>query len=177
MKQRTPFPWGRPFMGHPALAIVAGSLAFAGSLPATEILENGSFENNNGFDGINSGFSWTSPNFPNEVFDVYNYTTQIWFTGPAPMGGGRLVLPHRRPRKHSGWCDRGTDAGPHFRRHRTDFPKHRRRVVRNSPSAPRSPDTYHKQIPASSNWNSSMAPISPSECPPPWMEAPEATTA
>lgn len=75
-------------MGHPALAIVAGSLAFAGSLPATEILENGSFENNNGFDGVNSGFSWTSPNFPNEVFDVYNYTTQIWFTGPAPMGGG-----------------------------------------------------------------------------------------
>ena len=75
-------------MGHTTLAIVAGSLAFAGSLPATEILENGSFENNNGFDGINSGFSWTSPNFPNEVFDVYNYTTQIWFTGPAPMGGG-----------------------------------------------------------------------------------------
>jgi len=75
-------------MGHNALAIVAGSLAFAGSLPATEILENGSFESNNGFDGINSGFSWTSPNFPNEVFDVYNYTTQIWFTGPPPMGGG-----------------------------------------------------------------------------------------
>ncbi len=88
MKQTTPLPWGRPFTAHPALAIVAGSLAFAGSLPATEIIENGSFENNNGFDGVNSGFSWTSPNYPNEVFDVYNYTTQIWFTGPAPMGGG-----------------------------------------------------------------------------------------
>ncbi|MCP4728850.1 MAG: hypothetical protein GY872_02130 [Roseibacillus sp.] len=88
MKQTTPLPWGRSFTAQTALAIVAGSLSFAGSLPATEILENGSFENNNGFDGINSGFSWTSPNYPNEVFDVYNYTTQIWFTGPAPMGAG-----------------------------------------------------------------------------------------
>ncbi len=74
-----------------ATGIVAGGLAFSGSVDAIELLTNGSFEQNNGFNGNNSGFGWTTV-FGTDTtlgFDVYDHTSQVFYGGPAPAGAGQ----------------------------------------------------------------------------------------
>lgn len=71
-------------------AILSGALMFVGPaapVAAVELLQNGSFEMNNGFDGDNSGFGWQNPNDA-LVFDVYSHSTQVYYEGPAPDNAG-----------------------------------------------------------------------------------------
>ncbi len=69
-------------------AILAGGLAFLGGVSdssGVELIQNGGFEMNNGFDADNSGFSWlNSDGAP--VFDVYSHSSQVYYEGPAPTG-------------------------------------------------------------------------------------------
>ncbi len=70
------------------VAILSGAFMFVGpAAPASavELLQNGSFEMNNGFDGDNSGFGWQNPNDA-LVFDVYSYSTQVYYEGVEPDG-------------------------------------------------------------------------------------------
>ena len=72
-----------------AAAILAGGLSFVGATtaPAVELIQNGGFETNDGFNGDNDGFGWmNSDGIP--VFDVYSHSTQIYYEGPAPTGAG-----------------------------------------------------------------------------------------
>ena len=72
------------------VAILSGAFMFVGpAAPASavELLQNGSFEMNNGFDGDNSGFGWQNPNDA-LVFDVYSYSTQVYYEGVEPEGAG-----------------------------------------------------------------------------------------
>jgi hypothetical protein len=70
------------------LGILTGSLMFAGSLPAANVIVNGSFEENNGFNGTNTGFGWVSANGFADVFDVYSHTNQVWYDGDTPADAG-----------------------------------------------------------------------------------------
>lgn len=84
--------------------VLAGGMTFLGSAPVTfadtELLLNGSFEQNDGFNGNNVGFSWVSGNAggsvnatpdPDEVavFDVYSHDTQQYggFDPDTILGG------------------------------------------------------------------------------------------
>ena len=76
-------------------AILSGCMAFVGSVPEahgaiTEQVTNGSFENNNGFNGNNSGLGWETVEGEDLTlgFDVYSHTTQVYYAGPAPVGAG-----------------------------------------------------------------------------------------
>ena len=70
------------------LGILTGSLIFAGSLPAANVILNGSFEESNGPNGTNAGFGWVSANGFADVFDVYSHTSAVWYDGSAPAGAG-----------------------------------------------------------------------------------------
>ena len=69
------------------VAILTGALAFVGPASAQNLIENGSFEQNNGFDGANSGFGWLNDSDAN-VFDVYSHSTQVYYAGVPPTGAG-----------------------------------------------------------------------------------------
>lgn len=73
-----------------AVAIVAGGVSFCEPALANELVINGSFENNNGFNGDNSGFGWTTTQGADTSlgFDVYSHATQVYYAGPAPAGAG-----------------------------------------------------------------------------------------
>ncbi|MCA9186737.1 MAG: hypothetical protein KDA99_14015, partial [Planctomycetales bacterium] len=73
-----------------AAAVIAGGLMFAGSVPSSsgaELIGNGSFEENDGFNGNNVGFDWLNDTGPRN-FNVYNYSSQVYYEGPAPAGAG-----------------------------------------------------------------------------------------
>ncbi len=74
----------------PVVGVVAGGLAFAGQSDAANLIINGSFEQNNGFNGDNSGFDWTTVQGDDTSlgFDVYSHTTQVYYSGLAPAGSG-----------------------------------------------------------------------------------------
>ena len=74
----------------PAVGILAGGLAFVGQASAVEMVVNGGFEMNNGFNVDNSGFGWTTVDGTETSlgFDVYSHTTQVYYDGPAPVGAG-----------------------------------------------------------------------------------------
>ena len=74
----------------PALGILAGGLAFVGQTHAVEMVVNGGFEMNNGFNADNSGFGWTTVDGSDTTlgFDVYSHTSQVYYDGPAPAGSG-----------------------------------------------------------------------------------------
>jgi len=71
------------------VAILSGGVAFLGAMPAqgVEILQNGGFEMNDGFNGDNVGFSWDNDAGPPN-FDVYSHATQVYYEGAAPAGAG-----------------------------------------------------------------------------------------
>ena len=80
---------GRRHGRKAAAAILAGGLSFLGGVeaPAVELLQNGSFEMNNGFNGDNEDFSWVNPDgIP--VFDVYDHSSQVYYEGSAPPDAG-----------------------------------------------------------------------------------------
>ena len=71
-------------------AILAGGMAFVGSADAQELVVNGGFETNNGFNADNSGLGWTTVAGTDTAlgFDVYSHTTQVYYSGAAPAGAG-----------------------------------------------------------------------------------------
>ncbi len=82
----------RPARVFAGAVILAGGLSFVGGADAQELIVNGSFENNNGFDGNNSGFGWSHASGDPNVFDVYNYTQlfggALPYAGSKPASGG-----------------------------------------------------------------------------------------
>ena len=74
----------------PGVAVLAGGMYFAGEASATELVVNGSFEDNNGFNGDNSGFGWETVQGDDTSlgFDVYSHTSQVYYSGPAPVDSG-----------------------------------------------------------------------------------------
>lgn len=77
-------------LASPGVAILSGGLTFVGSAHSAEFVVNGSFEDNNGFNGDNSGFGWTTTQGTETSlgFDVYSHSTQVYYDGAAPPDAG-----------------------------------------------------------------------------------------
>ena len=73
------------------VAVLAGGLTFMGDAApssAVDLITNGGFENNSGFNGNNTGFGWFNDSDP-LVFDVYDHSSQVYYSGAAPADAGQ----------------------------------------------------------------------------------------